>query len=148
MRDRYIGPVLALIAVVFVWISMPAIGDAVTAYRADTKTQSFNSVATAAGVTNSSQTLQYALYDADVESVIALTSDLSTDNPIAGLYTSASKTLRIDGLTANTSRNLSASYLNGRLDGSTDTFAGIVPFFFLGLTIIIFLGLTFKAVIG
>jgi hypothetical protein len=150
MSNRFFGPVLGLFAIIFVLIEMPAIGDSVTGFRATSREQEFNAVVTAAAVTNTSQILQYALLDNDVESITTLTSDLGTDSPVGSTYTAGTKTLLITGLTADASRNLTVEYYNGRLNSynGSDTFAKIIPFIVLGFAFIIFIALVAHAVLG
>ncbi len=121
--------VLSFLALVAVIILMPNVMTSLESFRTNSQTDSRN-VATAAAVTNASVTLSHSLWSDDTAEVSSIASDVTTDNPIASAYTTASKSLLITGLTANTaSHNLTIIYATAALGSyaGADTLAGIWP---------------------
>lgn len=130
-----------VLVVVFIYYATPGIADQAQAFVTVAKTQPVNAVITAVGVTNSTATLQFPLHDGNINGITSITSDHSTDNPIATTYNLATKLLTIEGLTENATRNLTVNYLSPRPDlvtGAT-TFSGwgVVAMSILAFAVII-----------
>lgn len=145
---KFVIPVIVLICVVFIYIAMPSFGDAIEGFRTDSKEYTYSTIVTAASTTNTSQILQYALFDNDVAYVTEIESDLNTDNPIASTYTSATKTLLITGLDDDASRNLTVTYETAALDDyeGADEFASLAPLVIMAALILIALASVVAAI--
>lgn len=118
-----------IIAVIFGFYLFPSFQESVTDVRTDEQTDAFT-VSTGAGVTNGTVTLSQELWLDATSSIESLTSDLGTDNPVAGTYTVATRNLNVTGLTENTSRNLSIAYEYAALSDfeGMDSIASFSPF--------------------
>lgn len=106
-----IGKVIVGILAIFLLLgafSSPII-DGIKGWRTNDTTQGFT-INTAAGVTTANVTLAYDLYQAAVPEVYSVASNLGTDTPSAKSYAEATKSLLIEGLTANSARQLSIKY--------------------------------------
>ena len=116
---------------------MLPVSEAIYDYRTTERTD-INTVNTAVDVTTGNVTLFTAVYENDT-STIGITSDLSTDVPLFSTYNTTTRLLVFSGLTDNTSRTITATYLIDALSGSTavNTFLGWLPFIWL-LVIIAF----------
>jgi len=85
-------------------------------FKTDRQEDTFSMVT--ADVTTDNITLSELLYDADVTTVYIL-SDLSTDLISWGSYNATSNNVLVSGMTANTTRVLTATYDVDALGGST-----------------------------
>jgi len=143
--NKIVAPVLALIAVVFVWLMLPNVGDSIHDFRFDSHSADY-SVSTAAAVTNTTEILQYDLADNDTQYVTDISSDLATDNPIATSYTSASNALLIVGLTADTSRNLTVEYQSAALEDykGADSMVKLGPLVLIVVGLLLFLAILYR----
>lgn len=72
-------------------------------------TLTFADVETAAGVNSANVTLTQDIYDDNVLSVTAISSNETGDTPSAASYDSTSRRLTVNGLAANDTRTLSCS---------------------------------------
>src|SRR4030042_4456887 len=71
--------------------------DGIKGWRTNDTTEAFL-VTVGGGVTTANVTLAYDLYQAALPEIIALTSGLGTDTPVATSYTEATKMLFVAGL--------------------------------------------------
>lgn len=94
-------------------LMMAAILESIDAFRLTDQEDPFN-VTTGAGITSAAVALSQELYG-DETRYVSISSNLTTDAPIAYSYTSANQSLTVTGLTANTSRRLTCTYSIDRL---------------------------------
>lgn len=115
-------------------------------FRTDVREDSFT-VATAAGVTTGNFSLVKPIYDNDV-STVELSSDLSTDVPAYSSYNTTSRLLVFSGLTANTTRVITASYDIDALTSAPaiGTLLNINPFLWYAFSIV-FIGAAIVALL-
>lgn len=120
---------IVVVIAVLSWL-LP-ITDSVYDFRTDQRTDDFT-VATAVGVTTGNVTLIKAIYSNDTQT-LSLLSSLNTDSPTFVSYNTTTRNVAISGLTANTSRTISASYDVDALNGSAaiDTLANYIPFIWM-----------------
>jgi hypothetical protein len=124
--------VIAILCIIFLVGFAGPISNGIHNWRVDSNTQTF-SVDTAAEVTSGSVVLANDLYKDLVTEVTSITSTI-VETPATGVYTAATNTLTITGLTANTTRTLTVVY-NSEKDDEIMQILG--PF----LTVLIFGGI-------
>lgn len=119
----------AMVLVVFGFLLFPSLTDSVHDAQTQSYTDTFTSVATAAGVTNASVTLAQTLYNAAIDEVTSITSDNTNDLPSADSFTASTDALKIKSLAANDSRNLTVIYNISDTDDYTGTssFLNLTP---------------------
>jgi len=125
---------MLLVGSFILWI-LP-VTTAVYDYRTDLRTDSFPTVDTGAIATTASVTLFTTIYDADTDT-LTIISDLSTDAPVYASYNATNRALGLSGLTANTTRAITASYDITALSGADalDTFMDWFPYIWLVLIV-------------
>jgi hypothetical protein len=130
--------VLAIVIVLVLAMTLPAVGPAVKAFRTDVVSQSFT-VATAGGETSANVSLSKPLWDASVIEITALSSNTTDDAPVASSYNGTGQLLQITGLAVDTSRTLSVSYRTGGLTdyAGADTGATKLPAIVVFLVILV-----------
>jgi len=103
-------------------------------FRTDTQEDDFT-VETGVGVTTASVVLDKELYNDDDDTIV-LTSDIS-ETPTTSNYTSATRTLAVASLTANTTRTLTVSYDIEAFEqaGAISTLIDKIPFLWLAMII-------------
>jgi hypothetical protein len=109
--------VIALIGVIFLAISAPGLLAGLDDLRTDNQAQQYI-VATGVGVTNSTVQLPAVLWEGSPVNASA-TSNITTDTPVVDNYTASNRVVSISGLTANTTRILTVSYLTAGLTDYT-----------------------------
>ena len=141
MSGKVFGVVIGVVIVIILAISLPAIPDAVQSFRTDTMTQEYT-VATGATVTNATISLSHTLWDSSPAYITRLSSNITTDSPVAYSYNSSNKGLLITGLSANTSRTVEVDYRTAGLGDyeGADTASMYLPGVAMGLVILIPLG--------
>ena len=142
MRVLYAFICVLLGAGLFLFPITEAIYDFQTDVREDTST-----ITTAAGVTTGNFTLVKSVYDDDV-STISITSDLSTDTPAYSSYNSTSRLLVFNGLTADTTRIVTAGYDVDALTNAPaiSTLLNITPFLWYAFAVV-FIGAAIAAML-
>ena len=142
MRILYAFICVLLGAGLFLFPITGAVYDFQTDVREDTAT-----VATAAGVTTGNFSLVRAVYDDDV-STITITSDLATDDPAYSSYNPTSRLLVFSGLTADTSRTITAQYDTDALTNAPaiGTLLNITPFLWYAFAVV-FIGAAIVAML-
>lgn len=103
------GAVMGIIMIMVAFIMFPLIMTGTHDILTDASTEIAN-VTTAGGITTADVTLSPGLYNDDTDSVLAVTSSLGTDAPVAGSYVAATDALTVTGLTAADNRLLTVSY--------------------------------------
>jgi len=104
--------VLGIIAIAIAFIIFPIVLDATGELLAHSdEVMQTDEVTTGAVETTADVVLKYDLYDGLVANVVSLKSTLPTDTPTADSYVVATKTLTVGGLTADSMRNLTTTYL-------------------------------------
>ncbi len=105
------GKVIFIILAIFLLLGAFAspINDGIKGWRTNNTTQNF-SVTTAAGVTTANVTLTRDLYQDDVSEVIAISSNVTGESPVATSYTSATKVLLVSALDAATTHTLGVNF--------------------------------------
>ena len=96
-----------IICAVIVLLLLPAVIGAINDFQQADQTDEFT-VATG-DTTQSSVTLSQDLYD-DATRNASLSSNLTSDTPIASTYTTATNALLVTGLTGNSTRRLTVEY--------------------------------------
>lgn len=97
-----------LFAVIAIALMLPAMLLSIDDFRLNEQEDPFN-VTTGAGTTSQGVGLSQSLFGNDTIHA-SVSSNLTTDAPIAYSYTSANQTLLVTGLTASASRRLTITY--------------------------------------
>ena len=131
------GKVFGAILGVFLLLGgfQASINDGINGWRTEDTTQSF-AITTAAAQTTDNVTLTGDLYQDDVAQVIAITSNVTGESPVATTYTTATNVLLLSALDADTTHTLSVNYY---AESDSEVMQVIGPF----LGILIFGGLLF-----
>ena len=119
--------VFVIIGVIIVILMFGVMVGGIKSAQTAERTDLYNS--TTAAETDEDVVLVGTLYDEDLLNV-TITSDLPADAPVPNTYTAVSRTLNIEGLAANETRQLTVTYLYGSLTGaaaSAGTFLGLTP---------------------
>jgi len=111
------------------------INDGIKGWRTIDATQNF-AVTTGAGVTTANVTLDGDLYQDNVSEVIAITSNVTGESPIATSYETATNVLLISALDASETRTLGVNYY---AETESTVMQAVGPF----LGVLIFGGLLF-----
>lgn len=114
--------------------------DGVKTWRTEDTTDSFV-VTTAAGVTTANLTLTRDLFQDETSEVIAISSNISGETPIASTYTAASNRLLLSALNPSASHLVSVNYYS---DTDSTVMAAVGPF----LGVLIIGGLIFAIFMG
>lgn len=109
--------------------------------RSEQLTQTFSGVSTAAGVYSANITLSKAPWGDDIEGVVEISSNVTSDAPSASAYNEVSKLLTVSGLEQSDTRTLSVVYdisstvLSGLygIDTFLALFAWFIVFLIFGL---------------
>lgn len=138
MSGKIFGVVIALVIVLLMAIALPAITGAVKSFRTDVISQDFT-LSTAAGITTGNVTLSHALWNSDVTEVTRISSDNSTDSPVADNYTTSSKRLNLTGLAPNITRTLTVDYRSAGLSeyAGADQISTNIPGIVIGFAALI-----------
>lgn len=80
------------------------------------------------GATSGDVVLGSELYDENLDNVSTITSTLVTDNPAPDSYSSVNTTLTVGGLTDDSTRAVTVTYLTAREDSLLSTFQPFLPF--------------------
>lgn len=102
--------VLGLIGIIVVFYMFPSLLTSLDDLKEDQYTETFTSVTTAAGVTNASVDLSINLMRDSITNVGTITSSNGNDSPSPESYVTATDTLYIRGLEADSSRNFTITY--------------------------------------
>lgn len=126
------GRVLFIVLAVFLLLGAFAspILDGIKSWRTDDVTESF-SVHTPAGKTTANVTLSRDLFQNEVSEVIAITSNVTGESPIATSYTSATNVLLVSALSGGAYHTLAVNFY---ANSSSTVMQALGPF--LGLFII------------
>lgn len=129
-----IGAVLFGIIALFLLIGpfRAPISDGIKGWRTSETTENYN-VTTAAAVTSANVTLSYDLYQAATAEVIGITSNVTTETPVANTYTEATKRLLISGLDADATHTLAVSYYAETDDDVMRVLGPFLSFLIFGL---------------
>lgn len=127
---------MTVISIAIAFVIFPIIIDSTHDLQTDTKTQVINSVTSADGT--ATLTLQYDVYDDDVDSVVSITSTVASDTVL--VTDVDGKSVSVSGLKTGESRNLTVKYDTPALTQyqGLQQIVNITPFL---VFIIIFLGL-------
>lgn len=111
MKKGGIGGLLIFIFIVFMLFGpfREPILDGIKGWRTNTTTES-SIVTTASAQTSANVTLDYELYQAATAEVIDITSNETSDNPVAALYTESTQALLVSGLAPSKTHSLSIQY--------------------------------------
>ncbi len=101
---------IAIILILFLGTAVLGLND----FRMTNQTGLYSSTLTNP-TTSANLTLVAALYNSDITNVTSVTSNNTSDSPLAAAYTSASKVLRVDGLQTDASRALTVVYKRDNL---------------------------------
>ena len=126
---------------------MLPISTAVYDYRTDIQEDDIYSVTTAGGITSCNVSLRLPIYLANL-STLSFSSTLATDNATPGYYYDAtSHVVQVNGLTALSSRTLTAFYDVNALTsvGALDVFLNMVPWLWY-LMLVAVLGVSIFAI--
>ncbi|KSV16171.1 hypothetical protein DA01_08760 [Dehalococcoides mccartyi] len=116
--------VLLIVGIAVALLFFPMVLSSMDSIRFTENTGTYATVTTGVGETSADVVLSAALFNDDTTHVTSITSTVETDVPVAGTYTTGTKTLTITGLTASESRTLTVIYDS---DGLTDyTGLGII----------------------
>lgn len=107
------------------------IADGIKGWRTEDTTENFSPVTTASVGTTANVTLTNDLFQDDHTEVIAITSNITGESPVATGYTAATNKLLVSALQANKTRTLTVNYY---ADSDSTVMAAIGPF--LGFLII------------
>lgn len=120
---------IVIVIAVLSWL-LP-ITDSVYDFRTDQRTDDFT-VETAVATITANVTLLKFIYGDDTQT-LSLTSSLATDMPTFVSYNTTTRAVAMSGLTANTTRLISASYDVDALNGSAaiNTLANYIPFIWM-----------------
>ena len=108
------------------------ISDGIKGWRTSSATENYN-VTTAAAVTAANVTLSYDLYQAATAEVIGITSNVTTETPVANTYTEATKVLLISGLDADATHTLAVNYYAETDDDVMRVLGPFLSFIIFGL---------------
>lgn len=141
MNNKVFSVVIGLVAVVILGLAMPAITDSVESFRTDILEQSY-SVDTTVGANSANVSLSSALWNDNIAYVTSLSSNITSDAPVAASYNATSAVLLITGLADNTSRTITLSYKTAGLADyeGADTASTKLPGIVMGFLILIPLG--------
>lgn len=133
---------IGVVAIIFLVLMLPGVTTGTESFRTDVKTQSY-SVTTAGGATSQNVTLGWELWNNAVTEVTNLSSNMTTDNPVANSYAAAGNLLEITGLAAATTRTVSVSYRTAGLDSyqGAEQASTKLPAVVIGLIVLIPLAL-------
>ena len=126
------GRVLFIILAIFLLLGAfsDPILDGIKGWRTEDTTESY-SVETGAGQTTANVTLTSDLFQDDISEVIAITSNITGESPIASTYTAATNVLLVGALNASATHTLSVNYA---ADTDNTVMLAVGPF--LGILII------------
>jgi len=113
-----------------------SINDGIKGWRTEDTTEAYSPVTTGVGVTTANVTLTSELYQDKASEVIAVSSNVTGETPVATSYVTTGNKLLISALDADTTRTLTVNYY---ADSDSTVMAAVGPF--LGL--LIFGGLLF-----
>ena len=108
--------IISLIGIAILLIIFPIIMTGAHTLQTDEVTTTTDNVSTAAGVTSANVTLGYDLWQAEIDSVTSISSNI-TESATATSYVQSTKQLTVGSLSANTTRTLSVLY---ETDGLTE----------------------------
>lgn len=109
-------PVALLLGVIMIILMMAATLEGIQAFRSTSTTEAHGNIVTTSAETGDNVTLTQALFMDRTAEVTSITSNVTTDYPIASSYVSATKKLAVTGLAKSTTRTLTVTYKYGRLD--------------------------------
>ncbi len=104
------GIIIVIIGIIVAFQFMPMFMDAVHDTVTDEESQASVDVGTYGAATSSTVVLILGLYEDDLGYVGTMTSNVTTDVPVASSYASATDTLTVTGLTAGCNRTLTIPY--------------------------------------
>jgi hypothetical protein len=125
-------PVLLLIGAVLIILLMPAMLLSINDFRMTDKAED-HIVALVSPAVASDITLSQDLFDDATYNVISITSNETSDAPIAATYTAATNVLNVTGLTTDKTRRLTVTYSIAALSSywGADTGAKVWPMFLI-----------------
>jgi len=135
------GRVLFIVFAIFLLLGAfsDPILDGIKGWRTEDTTESY-SVVTGAGQTTANVTLTSDLFQDDVSEVIAITSNITGESPIASTYTTATNVLLVAALNPSATHTLGVNYY---ADSDNTVMLAVGPFFGIliigGLIVAIFL---------
>lgn len=107
--------IIALFGGTFLIILMSAMLTGLVAFRSTSQSADYD-VTTAAGATSANVTLILPVLDADIGNITSVTSNITTDAPLANTYTDAIKRVLISGLDDDAARRLTVVYRTSSLN--------------------------------
>ncbi len=131
--------IIALFGGTFLIILMGAMLTGLIAFRSTSQSADYD-VTTAAGATSANITLVQSVLDADIANITSVTSNITTDAPLASTYTDATKKVLVSGLDDDAARRLTVIYRAPALNSyvGADTAAKWWPLFLvLGIIAVI-----------
>jgi hypothetical protein len=117
-----LGAIVILVGIIMFGTLLTAVDS--WAYAAATTTRTIVTT----GATSGDVVLGSELYDENLDNVSAITSTLITDNPAPDSYSSVNTTLTVGGLTDDSTRAVTVTYLTAREDSLLSTFQPFLPF--------------------
>ena len=117
-----LGAIVILVGIIMFGTLLTAVDS--WAYAAATTTRTIVTT----GATSGDVVLGSELYDENLDNVSAITSTLITDNPAPDSYSSVNTTLTVGGLTDDSTRAVTVTYLTAREDSLLSTFRPFLPF--------------------
>ena len=117
-----LGAIVILVGIIMFGTLLTAVDS--WAYAAATTTRTIVTT----GATSGDVVLGSELYDENLDNVSTITSTLITDNPAPDSYSSGNTTLTIGGLTDDSTRAVTVTYLTAREDSLLSTFQPFLPF--------------------
>jgi len=120
---RYVTGILIVLAAIFIMGGLGAIMGLTTDFRTDTVSQNYT-LSTNTTSTNGTVQLSSTLWEALITNA-SVSSNTTSDAPVISSYTDASKSLFIDGLASNTTRNITVEYKKAALSDYTGAEAGV-----------------------
>jgi len=133
--SKMMTAILGILGIIVVLFMFSPMMDNLKEFRTDVYTDNFTNVATGAGVTNTSVSLNQDLWRANTVEVVSIASNNTNDNPSTESYVSSSLALYIKGLEANSSRNFTVQYNINALEeySGLSELSGLTPLaLFLG----------------
>lgn len=125
--------ILGIIAIVILFLFFPMVQTSVGTFRSDEFTETEPGLTTGA-VATANFTLDQALFDADINNVVSISSNLTEPATITPTgYTASTKNLQVTGLKQSDTRSLTLVYKVNALESDTplNTFAPFFLFFFI-----------------
>lgn len=124
--------IIVAFAVILLIIAMPFVFQSIEDARTNEAELTFASVTTS-GVSTANVTLNQAIYRGSVNSVTAVSSNITSDTPSAYSFNSVSRVLQVNGLAEDETRTLSVAFNieNENLDDGSLVFFSLFRWFYI-----------------